>query len=636
MSLILSLIFFPLLIGLILLISKNERVNSIIVRGASIVIIALSIIVCVTYFSTQIYIYFSKFEWLNYIILAIEALMTIYIVYIGVKKRSFLVIAMSIVQVGLVIWFELSQGHNMLETATLNIDKFSLLMILIIGIIGSLICIYSVSYFRDYHEHHAEFKDRRNIFFSVMFIFLAAMFGLVVSNNMLWMLLFWEVTSFCSFLLIGYSKENEAVKNALKALTINVGGGLAFTAGIIIIGMHYHVIGMNNILNILADKPVLYIAVFLMGVAGLTKSAQMPFSGWLLGAMVAPTPSSALLHSSTMVKAGVFLFIRLSPLLYGNYVGAIFMIAGAFTFIITAMLAVSQTDAKKLLAYSTISNLGLMIVCASIGTAEALWAAIMLIVFHAIAKSLLFLSVGTVAHKIESRDIENMDGLIKISQSLTICLIIGIAGMFLAPFGMLISKWAAMKAFIDSGNMLIVLVVAFGSSITLFFWTKWMGKLVENVSRNDDKDKITINFGEKIVLYIQAILVVVVCLGFPVISSGIVTPYLNQIFYNVIPPIQGLDTTVIIMMMCILFLLGLVLTPIYRKRKVGKTSLYMAGENTGDNRSFYGSMGSVQEVESENWYLNNWFGEGRLWKFSIAASCCILIIGAFFGMGVLL
>ena len=135
----------------------------------------------------------------------------------------------------------------------------------------------------------------------------------------------------------------------------------------------------------------LTIPLALIAVAGLTKAAQMPFSTWLTGAMVAPTPVSALLHSSTMVKAGVYLLVLFAPLFSQTWVGVFLALIGAFTFVVTSALAISQSNAKKVLAYSTIANLGLITACAGIGTPEAIMAAILLIIFHAVSKALLFL-----------------------------------------------------------------------------------------------------------------------------------------------------------------------------------------------------------------------------------------------------
>lgn len=187
------------------------------------------------------------------------------------------------------------------------IDRLSVIMVLIIGIIGTLICVYALGYMKDFQHHHAGEKDRRPWFFFVMFLFLAAMFGLVTSNNLIWMYFFWEITSLSSFFLIGYTKTKEATNNAFRALIMNLLGGLGFAVGILILGFVYNTLELSTMIAYgTMYSGIMAIPAAFLAFAGITKAAQMPFNSWLLGAMVAPTPTSALLHSSTMVKAGVF------------------------------------------------------------------------------------------------------------------------------------------------------------------------------------------------------------------------------------------------------------------------------------------------------------------------------------------
>lgn len=305
-----------------------------------------------------------------------------------------------------------------------------------------------------YHHHHPEVRDRQTFFFFVIFVFLAAMFGLVFSNNLMWLFFFWEITTISSFLLIGYSETGEATKNAFRALVMNLLGGVAFVVALILLAATEPTSGGGiELSRVLAspDAAVVLIPAVLIGFAGITKAALMPFSSWLLGAMVAPPtpPVSALLHSSTMVKAGVYILVRFSPVFAGTFAGLSIGLVGGVTFLVASAIAISQSDAKSVLAYSTIANLGLIAACAGVGTYMLVWAAILLIVFHAVAKSLLFLGTGAIEHRTGSRDIEDMEGLIVRMPKMAVMMFIGIAGMFLAPFGMLISKWAAIEAFVQ-------------------------------------------------------------------------------------------------------------------------------------------------------------------------------------------
>ena len=191
---------------------------------------------------------------------------------------------------------------------------------------------------------------------------------------------------------------------------MNLLGGLAFAGALIWLASTGG--GMELDKLIATGGIIALVPAVLISFAGITKSAQFPFSSWLVGAMIAPTPVSALLHSSTMVKAGVYVMVRFAPVLQGTTPGYMIALVGGFTFLLASAIAISQSNAKKVLAYSTIANLGLIVACAGIGTYEAIWAAILLIIFHAVSKSLLFLCVGTVEHQIGSRDIEDMNGLI--------------------------------------------------------------------------------------------------------------------------------------------------------------------------------------------------------------------------------
>lgn len=624
MYFILSLILLPLALSVLVLLIRKQKSLALLVRCGSALIIVLSVVVTALNFDGIVTADISSLVWLRYLITAIELLITAYIIYTAYKHRSWLAAVFSLSQIIILLWFEFSYGHSVEVTKSIYIDKLSLLMILIVGVIGSLICIYTVEYLKDFHRHHPEVKDRHWIFFSVMFAFLSAMLGLVMCNDMTLLLFCWEITTLCSFLLIGYTKKPEAVKNSLLALTVNTGGGLAFAVGIVILGVMYGVLDLESMLN-LKSEPMLEAAVFLLAFAGLTKSAQYPFSRWLLGAMVAPSPSSALLHSSTMVKAGVYLILRLSPMLGDNLSGMAVVLVGGLTFLAAAIMAIAQSDAKKILAYSTISNLGLIVTCAGIGTSESIWAAILLIIFHAVAKALLFCAVGSTEHLLGSRDVEDMDGMFRISTSMTMLLIIGIAGMFVAPFGMLISKWAAMKAFLDAGNIPIVLCVAFGSTITLLFWTKWMGKLIANAHRRNPTGYI-MRMDEKVSMYSMAALVIIVCLMHPLVSAGFISPYIkSNLHIDFVPPIGGTSTTVIILMMCLLFILPLVLIPFFRTAHIKHASVYLSGENTGDDESFRGGMGKTVNLEMRNWYMEDFFHIKLVDKSSLIISSGILL-----------
>lgn len=559
-------------------------------------------------------------------ILVIEWLLVALVCYYSFKHKKYYCAILSIVQTSLITWLELGSGASITPAPHIFSDNLTIVMCLIIGVVGCLICVYAMGYMKDYKEHHTEFKDRRSFFFAMLFVFLGAMFGLVFSNNLMWMYFFWEITSICSFLLIGYNQTDEAVKNSFKALWMNLLGGLAFAIAIVYSVLNVHIADLQNLVTIGSATTFVIIPVILLAFAGLTKSAQLPFSGWLLGAMVAPTPTSALLHSATMVKAGVFLLLRLAPSLYGNLAGLMVTTIGGFTFFVTSLLAISQSDGKKVLAYSTVSNLGLITACAGVGMYEAVWAGILLMIFHAVSKSLMFLSVGAVENSLGSRNIEDMHGLIIKLPRLAYVMIIGIAGMFLAPFGMLISKWAALKAFVDSNSILLVIFLIFGSATTLFYWTKWLGTLV-SMHHNSSSIKDITKRSEWFSLLLHSVIMVALCFTFPLLSAYFIEPFLSGMFLITMPPIIGPgNLTIMIMMLVLIALLPIAVRflPISKNNKVVLS--YMGGINRGDDRSFTDSFGNPKQMYLTNWYMGSLFGEHKILNLSLILSAAATVI----------
>lgn len=611
MGTILFLIFFPMVIAFILLVCKADKARDVIVIASAAIIAAMSIVVAIRFLSGGGEFFSFDGEIVNYIMMVVEAGLCIYIIITACKHKKWLAAVFAIVQTPLIMWFEFTKGHGIQVESNMYVDRLSVIMILIIGIIGSLITVYALGYMKDFQHHEPkDAKDRRPWFFFVMFIFLGAMVGLVTSNNMIWMYFFWEITSLSSFWLIGYTKTKEATNNAFRALIMNLLGGLGFAVGIVILGTVFQTVELSTMLlvgTVYGDLIAIPAAFFAF--AGITKAAQMPFNSWLLGAMVAPTPTSALLHSSTMVKAGVFMIIKLAPVLgMSNLAGIMVMMVGGLTFLFASCAAISQVNAKRVLAYSTIANLGLIVACGGVGTAGAVWAGIMLIIFHAITKSLLFLCVGTAEHHIGSRMIEDMDGLFSKMPRLAMCMIIGIAGMFLAPFGMLVSKWGCMVAFVDSGNILLIGFICFGSAVTAFYWLKWMGKLSAVVA-NEESIEYNVHKTETFVHITLVVLVVLVCLLFPLLSSFVLIPYLEATFGAVAGIMSSGNMLIMVIMVAVIVLLALFF---FGKSKKPQVPIYLAGVNTGDNRSYYGSMQKEVQFTLRNWHMEKFFGEHKM------------------------
>lgn len=623
MEIIPALIGWPALAAVVIPLLKNRRARGAAVYAAAAGMMALALALLGAWMADgkQTVVLAPESVYTEYIDLAMlagEFLLMGLIVALSIRHRKYPVILLSAGQTLLVAWSEIF--HPVQKSTHLRVDGLAMLLCIIAAFVGGFICIYAVGYMKAYHEHHKEYKDRSGFFFSMLFLFLAAMFGLVLSENLVWMYFFWEVTSVVSFLLIGYTRTEEAVNNSFRALWMNLLGGFGFAAAIVYMAWNYGVVQLAEVIAIAPAIPVALLAF-----AALTKSAQLPFSSWLLGAMVAPTPSSALLHSATMVKAGVYLLIRLAPALAGSTAGAMVSFLGGFTFLAASMMAIAQNDGKKVLAFSTVSNLGLIVACAGIGEEETVWAAVLLMIFHSVAKSMLFQAVGSIENALGTRDIEAMHGLLLRLPRLTYVMGIGIAGMYLAPFGMLISKWVALKSFVDSHNYLLVIFLAYGSGTTMFYWTKWLSKLV---SLHHTREPVTdrTHRDQYLSMFVHAAATLGLCLLFPLVSDRVVDPIVRTLLGSAHAVLSmNVLTTMVIMVVSVLFVptLMFVLT---RSTHRDYVPIYMGGANEGDNTYFVNSYGEPEHLYLSNWYMRFEFGMRRLMRPAVIVSAGVLAV----------
>jgi multicomponent K+:H+ antiporter subunit A len=289
-----------------------------------------------------------------------------------------------------------------------RLDGFAWLFALLVASVGFLVILYARYYMRP--------EDPVPRMFSFLLAFMGSMLGVVLSGNLIQIVFFWELTSLCSFLLIGYWHQNANARDGARtALVVTAVGGLCLFAGVLILG---NIVGSYDLDRVLAAGDLvrshnLYLpALILVLLGALTKSAQFPFYFWLPRAMAAPTPVSAYLHSATMVKAGVFLLARLWPVLAGtNYWVWIVATTGLVTFAFAAFRAVFQQDLKGILAYSTISHLGLITLLLGLDTPLAVVAAIFHMMNHATFKASLFMAAGIIDHETGTRDIRRLSGL---------------------------------------------------------------------------------------------------------------------------------------------------------------------------------------------------------------------------------
>ncbi|MDR2672444.1 MAG: hypothetical protein LBC35_03995 [Coriobacteriales bacterium] len=653
---IVFLILVPLAAALLLALVRDERFRSVVVIAAAVALMFAAGYLATTGLFSPTQFFKVNAEAINYILLVMDLICCGYIVYRGVRHKHSLSVFLAGVQAALLVLFELVVAQDVHTISDIYVDQLSLIMALIIAFIGGGICIYALGYMRDAQSHQKRHvlshihggdparvaeaavlgTDRRHLFFAIMFVFLAAMFMIIFSNNLGWLLAGWELTTVCSFILIGYTRTDEATANSFKAVSINLAGGLAFCTALILLAS-----GENPILEL--DKLIVagaggsvVLPIALLAFAGLTKAAQMPFQSWLLGAMVAPTPVSALLHSSTMVKAGVFLLIKLAPTFGWGINGVFVVLVGALTFLYCSAVAISQSNAKRVLAYSTVANLGLIACLAGVGTPEAVWAAIFILIFHAAAKALLFCCVGTAEHRLHSRDIEDMDNLFVRMPRLAMLMALGMIAMFIIPFGMLVSKWAALVSVVDSGHFELLIVLGFGSAMTFVFWAKWLGKVLA-IASNQSSLEQSIHKSERFGLGFLAVLLVVTSALLPLISAYVVVPYLSGItqllpsgytgVWADVSPQLSMDN-LLIMAIVLIALVAVLAIRLPRLAKQGNDSVYLSGVGQdSDERSFTNAFSQTSLASQRNWYMEQIFGEKVLeFRSNLLAS---VVLGAF-------
>ncbi len=351
---------------------------------------------------------------------------------------------------------------------SLRLDGLALLFVLLILGIGLLVVAYARWYLGP-EERHATFHAE-------LLLFMAAMLGIVMADNLLLLVIFWELTSIASFLLIGFWDERaDARDGAYQSLIVTGLGGLALLAGVLVLGLAagtFELAALREHPSDVHRLPAAPLALALILLGAFTKSAQAPFHFWLPSAMAAPTPVSAYLHSATMVKAGVFLLGRLFPIFGAMALWqTVVPVVGGVTMLVGGWAALRHTDLKRLLAYSTVSQLGFLTLLYGLGTAEAAVAATVHVLSHATFKAPLFMIAGIVDHETGRRDLAQLGGLARYLPRTAALACIGAAAMAgLPPLNGFISKELALAATLHAGarwpGWLWPLVVVAGSMLT--------------------------------------------------------------------------------------------------------------------------------------------------------------------------
>ena len=364
---------------------------------------------------------------------------------------------------------DVAAGHEVLERITwipslgidlaFRIDGLSLLFALLICGIGTFIFLYASRYL-------AAHPDQPK-FFAFLTLFMGAMLGAVLADDLITLLVFWELTSFTSFLLIGYEPERaQSRRSAQQGLLITVAGGLALMAGVILLGNAAGTFRISEILaqgSSLAAHPRAPVIIVLIAFGAFAKSAQAPMHVWLANAMVAPTPVSAFLHSATMVKLGVYLLARLNPV-FGthDWWGFLLVTAGLATMLTGTLLALREKDLKRVLAYSTIVSLGTMVTLIGLPAEVAASAMVTFLLVHALYKACLFMVAGIIDHETGTRDASLLGGLARrMPITAAVALLAGLSMAGLPPFVGFVGKELIYQAGLTATSPWLAVGIAF-------------------------------------------------------------------------------------------------------------------------------------------------------------------------------
>ncbi len=446
----------------------------------------LSVVALVHFFTYESTTYVSLSSAFHTIIMVADVFLLLYFLSQGFLRKNQLVFLLALTQI--ILYGVVISSNATISSSDILIDEVSSLMYLVINIVGSIIIVYSLEYLKS-EEFSA---SRKNFFILTLFLFLGVMNFIVSTNNIEMFFTLFELTTLCSYLLIGYRKDKVSTQNALKALWMNQIGGVAILIALMASINYYDTIYFDVLIENISSAHM--IPIVLLAIAAFVKGASIPFEKWLLGAMVAPTPVSAMLHSATMVKIAPFLILKLAPAMSG-FVSISITLFGAFVFFSASLLALSKDYFKEILGLSTVALLALMMALAAIGSPEAITACLTLIVFHAISKALLFLQAGILEKSFGLKYVNEIDGLINHSPLTVFFILIGFASLSLPPFGAFIAKFMAIESISNeiSTNPLYTLALVFialGSVFLTLLYFKVLTKLFakdESVSNVEPK-----------------------------------------------------------------------------------------------------------------------------------------------------
>jgi ech hydrogenase subunit A len=443
-------------------------------------LIILSAISIFHFFSNSVY-QFDLNSFLHTLITILDLVLLGYFAFIGFKAQNKKVLLLALFQAVLFLYCIFNVSHESFGDFYLN--NLSFFMLIVINLVGSIIAIYAVKYM----EYENCSKEKRRFFLAYLWFFIFIMNMIVISNNYLLFFFFFEMTTLSSFLLIRFRKDEISITNSLRALWLNQLGGVFILFAVIIA-----ILNDSSIYFTQLKSPEVLIAIFL-AFASFVKGASKPFESWLLGAMVAPTPVSAILHSATMVKIAPFLILKISYV-FTPTLSLLITLFSMGVFAVISLQSLAKDNFKEILAYSTIALLALMVSIASMGTQEAFKITLYLIFFHAVSKAMLFMIAGVLEKQYHIKSIEDFTLLFQKSPIITSLILLGFASITMPPFGLFFAKLSSLtyiSEMIKQNPLYLLVAILFvvGSSLLVLLYFKVASKLIDFSSTQEKTEK---------------------------------------------------------------------------------------------------------------------------------------------------
>ena len=611
MEIIVSLAAFPVLVALIMLAVRGDSARRVLVSAAAVIMTGGSIAVTVMYFADGEKTFGSGHHAVVYAAAGVFALLAVVIMLIALRNRKYLTALMALVQAAAIALFAVFRSGDIDVGHDLYIDRFSMMIMILVSMAGGLTALYAVRYMKRYREEKEDEKDRSSVFFFSLFLSVAAVMGLVISNDVIIACVCWALLTLCVYMMAG-SGGGEAKTGALRSLTVNTFGCLLFSLGVLVLGEVFSTLEFTTAMEVGAVYgDLIAMPAFFMAVACMIMALQLPFSGWFTKMRSMPVPASVMIGSVAAVNAGVFIMVKLSPVLgIGNFAGITVMMVGGITLAASSYMWIRERDAAGWSAHSAVAAAALMTVCAGLGDSAAVWAGIMLMIFNTFARMLIMFSAGCAGTCADSADADPRMMFAKRRKSAGYTAM-GVSLLMMSMLEIVILRWSVVSSAAGTGNVLLMVLLCFGAGAVIVPSIRMLADLSTAGScAEEEKTDICVR--------ITAVLSTAVSIAFPFISVGAVIPYLEGSFGGVSSMMSLSDIiTGLVITVFILLIAGGMFRKDCRRKEYGG-----AAEGKG------------KTAEGER-LMDTYFDVKKITHLGVALSSVMLVIGGGFIIGMI-